>query len=136
MKRTALTVALTFALGLLFGMVGSQVFSAQHVKRTELLRTGLEGVEGKEAVVYTAELVPGAVAGRHYHPGHEVGYVLEGSLILEREGMPTVTFQAGQVFHNPSKIIHDAKNASMTAPAKVLVFLLSEKGQPLAISVP
>jgi hypothetical protein len=35
----------------------------------------------------------------------------------------------------PAKHIHNAKNASATAPAKVLVFLVGEKGQALATPV-
>jgi hypothetical protein len=38
-------------------------------------------------------------------------------------------------FNAPAKIVHDAKNASTTAPTKVLVFLIAEKGQPLATPV-
>jgi hypothetical protein len=36
---------------------------------------------------------------------------------------------------NPAKQVHDAKNASASAPAKVLTVLISEKGQPLATAV-
>jgi quercetin dioxygenase-like cupin family protein len=86
--------------------------------------------------MYLAELAPGAAAGKHTHPGPELAYILEGALTLEQEGKPAQTFKAGEVFHNPSKIVHDAKNASATAPTKVLVFLLADKGQPLATPAP
>ena len=49
--------------------------------------------------------------------------------------MRNVRYKTGEVFHNAAKIVHDAKNASATAPSKVLVFLLAEKGQPLATPV-
>jgi quercetin dioxygenase-like cupin family protein len=54
---------------------------------------------------------------------------------LEPQGQAPQTFKTGEVFHNPAKIVHDAKNASTTAPAKVLVFIVGEKGQPLATPV-
>jgi quercetin dioxygenase-like cupin family protein len=63
-------------------------------------------------------------------------YVLEGALTLEPEGHPPVTLKAGETGYNPAKHIHIAKNASTTEPVKVIGFLVGEKGQPLAISVP
>jgi quercetin dioxygenase-like cupin family protein len=137
MKRPVIILALTLAIGIAVGMIGDRFLNAQQqaVKRTELLRTDLAGMEGKEGIIYTAELAPGAVAGKHFHPGTEMGYILEGSLVLEPEGKPPQTLKAGEAFHNPLKLIHDAKNASASAPAKVLVFLISEKGQPLATPV-
>jgi len=85
--------------------------------------------------MYLAEFAPGAAAGKHFHPGPEFAYGLEGSLILEPQGKPPMTLKAGEAFHNPAKIVHDAKNASTTAPTKVLVFLVADKGPPLATPV-
>jgi quercetin dioxygenase-like cupin family protein len=65
-----------------------------------------------------------------------LGYVLEGSLILESDGHASVTLKTGDSFHNPSKHIHNPKNGSTTAPAKLLVVLIGEKGHPLASPVP
>jgi quercetin dioxygenase-like cupin family protein len=85
--------------------------------------------------VYIAELAPGAAAGKHYHPGSELFYVLEGSMILEVEGKPLVTMKQGDVSHLSPKEVHDVKNASATAPMKALIFQLPEKGQPLVTPV-
>jgi quercetin dioxygenase-like cupin family protein len=61
--------------------------SAQpEVKRTVVFKGDLEGAEGKEIVVFVAELAPGAVGAKHYHPGPEFFYVLEGTLAHEPEG--------------------------------------------------
>ncbi len=131
-------LALILAVGIAVGMIGDRVLNAQQkepVKRTVLLKTDLAGLEGKEGVVYIAELAPGVAAGKHYHPGQELGYVLAGSLTLEQEGKPPATFKAGQAFTNPPKIVHDAKNPNTKTPAKVLVVLIAEKGQPLATPV-
>ena len=54
------------------------VSEAQEVKRTELGRTPVSGVEGKEIVVQLVEIPPGATSRRHFHNGEEVFYVLEG----------------------------------------------------------
>jgi quercetin dioxygenase-like cupin family protein len=124
-------------IGIVLGVLGDRFLSAQQqaIKRSELLKTDLEGMAGKEGIMYIAEFAPGAVAGKHFHPGPEFAYILDGSLTLEPQGQAPQTFKAGEAFHNPAKIVHDAKNASATAPAKVLVFLVGEKGQPLATPV-
>ena len=69
-------------------------------------------------------------------PGMTVGWLWRPLYDEIGETIPLpMTFKAGAAFHNPAKIVHGAKNASTTAPAKVLVFLVSEKGQPLATPV-
>jgi len=62
MKRALLMMILTLAVGLVTGVMGSRVLNAQQpeIKRTKLLRTELPGVEGKEAVVFMAEIPPGS----------------------------------------------------------------------------
>jgi quercetin dioxygenase-like cupin family protein len=137
MKRTAMSLVVTLAVGLTLGVLGDRFLSAQQqpIKRTELLKTDVVEAAGKDGVIYLAELAPGAVAGKHTPPGPEFAYVLEGALILEVEGKPPMTIKAGEAFHNPSKIVHDAKNASASAPTKVLVFMLADKGAPLATPV-
>ena len=137
MRRTALVLGVTLAVGIALGVIGSQLLNAGQdpVTRTILQQKDLEGVAGREVIMYRAEAVPGGVAGKHFHPGPELAYVLEGSLILEPDGQPPVTLKAGESFHVPPKQIHNAKNASTTAPVKVLVVLIGEKGQPLATPV-
>src|SRR5262249_22735321 len=60
------------------------------IKRTELHRSDLADVVGKEAVIYIADLMPGAVGGRHTHYGDEYVYVLEGSLIVTPDGQAPI----------------------------------------------
>src|SRR3954463_13280731 len=55
--------------------------SAQELKRTELSRMDLTGVEGKEVVVSLLEAPPGSTSVRHFHYGDEVFYVLEGAMV-------------------------------------------------------
>ena len=138
MKRMAGMLVLTLAVGIAVRIIGSHVLNAQPqpVTRTILQQQDLEGVTGKEVIMYRAEVVPGGAAGRHFHPGPELVYVLEGTLILEPDGQPPMTLKAGESAHMPATHIRNAKNTSATAPTKVLVFLVGEKGQPLATPVP
>lgn len=136
MKPTAILLPLTLAFGVAFGVVGNNQVSAQQqaIKRTTLQKIDLTGMEGKELNMWITEIAPGAATGKHYHPGHEAVYVLEGSYMLEIEGKPPVTVKAGESVHNAPKLVHDAKN-NTTAPVKLLVVLVGEKGQPLTVPV-
>ncbi len=104
------------------------------IKRTILLRTDDPGAPKYEAVMGVAEIAPGAMAGRHRHPGIEIGYVLEGSVTLEHEGQPAKVLKAGDSFKNEPGV-HNAKNTG-TTPVRILAIYLVEKGKPLAEPVP
>ena len=102
-------------------------------KRTELQRGDLS-VPGREVVQAIAEFPGGATIGRHTHPGEEIAYVLEGSLVVEVDGKPAQTMNAGQYFIVPAGTIHNATNKG-TGNAKVLATYVVEKGKPLATPV-
>ena len=136
MKRMAIVLSATFVMGFVLGIIG--VLNAQYAQQQEpIKRTVLQKVDlgDKEAVMFIAEIAPGASAGKHFHPGPELFYTLEGSWILEPEGKPPVTLKAGDFSNSPAKLVHKATNASKTAPAKILGVLLAEKGQPLSTPV-
>jgi quercetin dioxygenase-like cupin family protein len=99
-------------------------------KRTELQRADLSA-PGREVVQAIAEIPPGATAGRHTHPGEEVGYVLAGTVVVEIDGKPAATMNAGQYFIIPAGTIHNATNKSKS-DAKVLATYIIEKGKPVA----
>lgn len=133
MRRMALALTPAMAAGIVAGAIGSQALTAQPnpVTRTIFQQQELEGAQGKEIVMYRADFIAGGVLGRHFHPGPELLYVLEGALTLEQDGHPPVTLRVGDSARLPARHIHKAKNASTTRQAKVLVFLVGEKGQPL-----
>jgi quercetin dioxygenase-like cupin family protein len=137
MKRTVIIIVLTLGIGIAIGMLTARSLVAQQapVTRTTLQQKDIEGAPGKEVILYVADLVPGGVAGRHFHPGPEVAYVLDGSLVIEPDGKPALTVKKGESFHNPARAVHNAKNGSTTEPAKVLVVLIGEKGAPLSTPV-
>jgi hypothetical protein len=72
------------------------------VKRTVLQQRDIPGAADKEATLILAEIAPGGAAGRHFHPGPEVGYVIEGTLLLEIDGRPPLTIKAGDSFISES----------------------------------
>lgn len=135
MRRTAVVLGLGLAIGLAVGLIGDRGLIAQPapVKVSELLRTDLVGMEEKELIVQRVEAGPGAATGRHLHPGHEVAYTLEGVGVLEIEGKSPVSLRAGEVFYIPARTVHEGRNPSTTAPLKLLVIRIHEKGQPITI---
>ena len=134
MKRIVWMLGLILATGLAAGGIGNQALNAQQkpVKRTVLQKVDLGD---KEGVMYVADVAPRASSGKHFHPGPESIYILEGTMILEKEGHPAVTLKPGDSASLPAKHVHEAKNDSATEALKVLVFLVSERGQPLATAV-
>ena len=105
------------------------------IKRTVLFRGDLEGASDKEIVVFVADLAPGAVGSKHYHPGPEFFYVLEGTLAHELEDGSTHTMKTGAFGSNPNKGIHLIKNPSATERARAIDFLVAEKGEPIVVPV-
>lgn len=101
-------------------------------KRTLLQQVDLS-MAGREAVTARAEFSPGGSVGRHTHVGEEIGYVIEGVLTVEINGV-SKEVKAGEAFAIPSGAPHNATNAS-GSPAAILATYIVEKGKPLATPV-
>jgi quercetin dioxygenase-like cupin family protein len=126
---------LAFAAIVLTAVVGTGPAGAQQsgFSRTVLQRGDLS-IAGHEAVTALAEFQPGATVGRHTHPGEELGYVLEGTILLEQEGKPAVTLGPGKTFFIPAGTVHNATNRG-AGQARVLANYIVENGKPLATLV-
>ena len=137
MKHPKLTIAASIVIGALAAAWGTQTLQAQDkqpaFKRTLVQKRDLSA-QGREAVQVVAEFAPGAAAGKHTHPGEELGYVLEGTLVLEIQGQPAVTLKAGDSFFVPAGVVHDGKNTGKS-PARVFATYVVEKGKPIATPV-
>jgi len=101
------------------------------VRRIDLQRHDL-GVPGREVVQARVEIAPGVSSGRHWHPGEEIVYVIEGSLEYELEGRPPVTLRAGEVLFIPARTVHAARNVGRGPGAELATYVV-EKGQPLVV---
>jgi len=122
MKRLLLAAALLASLALYAQQPG---FSRKMLQDQNL------SVSDRHAVQVVAEFTPGASAGKHTHPGEELGYVLEGTLELQVAGESPRTLKAGEAFFVPAGVVHDGKNVGSGA-AKVLATYVVEKGKPVA----
>lgn len=137
MKRTLFMVTMAWLVGIVVGLIGGQILGAQQepIKRTVRLKTDLAGIEGREGHVVMVEIAPGAESGKHYHPGHEFGYILEGSGTFEVEGKGPVAAKKGSTVYFPPKQVHNLKNTSKTAPVKAVAFAIVVKGEPGSVPV-
>ncbi len=99
------------------------------VKRTDLQRHDLSAA-GREAIQVRVDIAPGVLAPPHKHPGEEIIYVLEGTLVYEVEGKPPVTLKAGDVLFIPYGTVHSAKNVGTVNAAELATYVV-EKGKPL-----
>jgi quercetin dioxygenase-like cupin family protein len=136
MKDRTWTIAVGFAIALLAGTLGIRDSIAQTppgFKRVELSRHD-SATPGHEVVLARAEFQPGGAAPKHTHPGEEIGYILEGELILDVEGKPPQNLKAGDNFFLPGGTVHSAKNPGKKG-AMVLSTYIVEKGKPLATPV-
>jgi quercetin dioxygenase-like cupin family protein len=134
---TGLLFAAVGLAGYGFGVLTAEDLHAQQagIKRTILQKAELADVATKESVLGMAEIAPGAAAGRHTHFGYEMGYIVEGTAVLEVEGEAPVTLKAGDSYTIPAGKKHDAKNSS-NAPVKVIAVYIVDRGKPLATAAP
>ena len=126
-----------FALVLLFtaGTALSQE-TPLHAAVTPLMTKTLADYPGKEVTVITVEYPPGAEDPVHRHNAHAFVYVLEGSIVMGVRGSESVTLTAGQTFYEGPDDIHTVgHNASLTEPARFLVFLLKNSDAPILTPV-
>ena len=82
-------------------------------------------------ITMQVEVEPGALIGRHTHPGIEAGYVVDGELELPIEGQPNRALKTGDAFQVPAGTPHGgAKNGAKKAV--IVSTYVVEKGKPLA----
>lgn len=101
--------------------------------RTDLQRHDLSA-PGREVLQARVDFAPGAYFPAHKHPGEEIIYVLEGTLVYEVEGKPPVTLKAGDVLFVPAETAHAARNVGSVKGSELATYVL-EKGKPLTIFV-
>ena len=99
----------------------------------ELLKTQLEVWEDGEITVSYVEAPAGYEIKKHYHPGEEFAYVIEGSGTAWFKDKPEVVVNKGEILRIPLKAVH----TMYPGPdgIKVLVFRVHKEGEPLRINV-
>ena len=106
---------------------------AMQMKFEDLMTEKLAGVENTEVVVSITTVPPHTTLPKHWHPGEEFAYVLEGSFVLMQDGKPEVRFEKGDTGKVPLKQVHTIRTEEQSAT--VLIFRVHEQGQPGRILV-
>lgn len=97
----------------------------------QLMLKDLAAMPGKEVLVATVAYPPGGASAPHRHDAQVFVYVLEGELIMQVQSGPKVTLKPGETFYESPTDVHTVSaNASNSAPAKFLVFIVKDKGVP------
>ncbi|HEX7793093.1 MAG TPA: cupin domain-containing protein [Vicinamibacterales bacterium] len=130
MKRSKSFATTAMLVGMLAAVAGQ---APAPFKRTVLQQFDLSA-PGREAVMAIAEIQPSAAAGRHTHPGEEIGYVLNGPVVIEIDGKPAKTYQTGDALMIPPNTIHNARNTGSSV-VRILSTYVIEKGKPVATPV-
>ncbi|HZW39194.1 MAG TPA: cupin domain-containing protein [Ignavibacteriaceae bacterium] len=124
--KKILFVFIVFFLSLTF----AQTQKYDQTKITTLLQTALDKqfIPGRELIVQLVELQPNTKLERHWHPGEEFHYYLEGEVEI-KIGDSTYIGKPGMVGHVPYKAIHTA--TALDKGAKILVFRVHSEGEPM-----
>jgi quercetin dioxygenase-like cupin family protein len=105
----------------------------QGLKLDNLLTSRLEGAEGIEVIISRVTIPANTSLPKHWHPGEEFAYILEGSVVLWQKGKADVIGRKGEVVKVPLKQIHTAMTKD--EGATILVFRVHEQGKPERIKV-
>src|SRR5262245_10112203 len=101
-----------------------------------LMSKDLAGDPARELAMIAIESPPWSVDPVHTHHAQALVYVLEGTIVMQVRGGAPVTLAAGQTFYEgPDEVHVVGRNASQTAQARFLVFLVKDKGAPVLTPV-
>jgi quercetin dioxygenase-like cupin family protein len=99
----------------------------------QLLTRDLVGSAGKEVLMVTVEYLAGGASLPHRHNAQVFVYVLAGKVRMQVEGSAAVTLGPGETFYESPDDIHTiSANASRTKSARILVFIIKDKGAPVS----
>jgi quercetin dioxygenase-like cupin family protein len=139
MKIVMMALVLFAALGLVSYSVAHDDHAhkdhKQDVKLENLFHQALnkDFVDGREVVVSHVTIQPNTTLPKHYHPGEEFIYCLEGEFELHIDGQDVIVGKAGDVLHVPYMAKHTAITKDLGGSA--IVFRLHTAGEPERILV-
>ena len=99
----------------------------------QLMTKDLAAAAGKEVLMVTVEYLAGGASLPHRHNAQVFVYVLEGKVRMQVQGSAVVTLGPGETFYESPDDIHTiSANASRTKSARILVFIIKDKGAPVS----
>lgn len=114
-------------------LVFSSIASAEGPKLENILKEKLEGAPDTEVVVSKVQIPANTSLPKHWHPGEEFAYVIEGSVTLWQKGKDDLLIREGEAAKVPLNQIHTAMTGDKGVT--LLVFRVHEVGKPERIIV-
>ena len=141
MRKSILTTAVLVGVLLIFQSTvlghgdpsDTKLAGKSGLKLETLLTAVLEGVDGTEVIVSRVTIPPNTSLPKHWHPGEEFAYILEGSVTLWQKGKEDIVGKQGDVVNVPLKQVHTA--ITKDEGATILVFRVHEQGKPERVPV-
>lgn len=100
----------------------------------QMLRAPIVIAEGLEVIISDVVIPANATVPRHYHPGEEFLYLLEGSAVHVQEGQADIDLTAGDAYAIPPRAIHAPRGGP--EGARAIVFRVHVEGEEERILVP
>lgn len=100
----------------------------------EMLRAPLTMADGLEVIISDVVIPPNATVPRHYHPGEEFLYIIDGSAVHVEEGKDPFILGAGDAYAIPPRAIHAPRGGP--EGARAIVFRVHVEGADERILVP
>ncbi len=80
-----------------------------------------------EVTANVVELAPGAETGWHYHPIPVDGYIIRGTLEVERKNGEVITYHQGDAIIEAVDSLHNARNTGID-PVEMVAFYTGAQG--------
>ena len=132
MTTTFRIVPLLVAVVLAFAATPGTASAEDKPKLTELLKTPLAMADGSEVIVNHIDYPPGFSSPKHYHTGHVVLYILDGTGAMEVEGKVR-TGTAGDVIQELPEKVMVMRNESQSDWLRFVKFQVGPQGAPLIV---
>ncbi len=129
----ARAMILLVILAISFALVASGQPKTKGGGFTVLHRAEIADASNLEVVMGLVERPGGSISPKHYHPGGEFGFILEGVVTVATENEPPETLRAGASFYQPPGEWHII--STTTEGAEAVVFRVLKKGQPMIVVV-
>jgi len=134
--RIAAWTALTGLVAAAASLAGDAVSATPSAAVTTLMQQDFADLPDREGLLLTVEYPPGGASLPHRHDADVMVYVLEGQVIMQLAGQPARTLGPGGTFFEGAADLHvRSANASASAPAKLLVFMVKQRGRPVSLPV-
>ena len=100
------------------------------LKRTEIQHSS-SSIPGRDIVQVLTEIPVDVSSGWHHHPGEEVGYIVAGTVRMERADGDTLILHPGEGFLIPPGVPHNATDLG-PGTGHMLSTYIVETGAPIA----